>query len=172
MKIISTKWLDVNKGDEEANNYRARLVGREIAHDKRDDLFAATPPLESLRMILSICASNQNSVNAEDNFIIMSNDVKRAYFYAPTTRPIYIRIPDEDWEPGDDEKVGKLNLPLDGTRDAAKNWAAKFTEVLEGAGFRRGIASPATSATTRAASASPCTATTSPPRARRRSCAG
>ena len=45
MKIISTKWLDVNKGDEEANNYRARLVGREIAHDKRDDLFAATPPL-------------------------------------------------------------------------------------------------------------------------------
>ena len=142
MKIISTKWLDVNKGDEDSKNYRARLVGREIAHDKRDDLFAATPPLESLRMILSICASNQNSSRAADNFVIMSNDVKRAYFYAPTTRPIYIRIPAEDWEPGDEERVGKLNLSLYGTRDAAKNWAAKFTEVLEGVGFRRGTASP------------------------------
>ena len=90
MKVISTKWLDVNKGDETDRNYRARLVGREIAHDKRDDLFAATPPLESLRMIVSICSSNQNDINPGNNFIIMSNDVKRAYFYAPATRPIYI----------------------------------------------------------------------------------
>ena len=102
MKIISTKWLDVNKGDDKNKNYRARLVGREIAFDKRDDLFAATPPLESLRTILSICSSNQNSSNAKDNFVIMSNDVKRAYFYAPATRPIYIRIPDEDKEVGDE----------------------------------------------------------------------
>ena len=61
MKIILTKWFDVNKGDGKDINYRARLVGKEIAWEKRDDLFAATPPLESLKMILSICASNQNS---------------------------------------------------------------------------------------------------------------
>ena len=54
MKIINTKWLDVNKGDAENLNIRARLVGCEFATEKRDDLFAATPPLESLRMILSI----------------------------------------------------------------------------------------------------------------------
>ena len=59
MSIISTKWIDTNKGDEKAPNLRARLVGCEYKKDKRDDLFAATPPLESLRMILSICASNQ-----------------------------------------------------------------------------------------------------------------
>ena len=98
MKIIYTEWLDISKGDDTDRNYRARLVGREIANDKRDDLLSATPPLESLRMILSICASNQNDPDAKKNFVIMSNDVKRAYFYAPTTRPIYIRIPDEDWE--------------------------------------------------------------------------
>ena len=44
MKVISTKWLDVNKGDSVNKNYRARLVGREIKRDKREDLFAATPP--------------------------------------------------------------------------------------------------------------------------------
>ena len=48
-KVISTRWLDVNKGDEGCPNERARLVGREIKMDTRLDLFAATPPLESLR---------------------------------------------------------------------------------------------------------------------------
>ena len=59
MKVISTKLLDVNKGDAKCPNLRARLVGREIAKDKRDDLFAAIPPLESLKAILSSCASHQ-----------------------------------------------------------------------------------------------------------------
>eukprot|EP00973_Karenia_brevis_P000364 52380-Karenia_brevis.AAC.1 len=44
--IITTRWLDVNKGDESAPDYRSRLVGREIKRDSRMDLFAATPPLE------------------------------------------------------------------------------------------------------------------------------
>ena len=130
MNVISTKWLDVNKGDKKNMNIRARLVGREIAFSKRTDLFAATPPLESLRMILSICAAKQSSKDPAENFIIMSNDVSRAYFYAPTTRPIYISIPDEDWKPGDEGKVARLNLSLYGTRDAAMNWAKKFTNVL------------------------------------------
>ena len=44
MEVISTKWIDTNKGDIDNPNYRARVVGREIATYKRDDLFAATPP--------------------------------------------------------------------------------------------------------------------------------
>ena len=92
MKIISTKLLDINKGDATTMKLRARLVAREIAKDKREDLFAATPPLESLRMILSECASHQESWDPKENFVIMSNDVSRAYFYAPATRPIYIYI--------------------------------------------------------------------------------
>ena len=142
MKVITTKWLDINKGDEENKNYRARLVGREIAKTKRDDLFAATPPLESLRMILSICASHQASHKADDRFLVMSNDVKRAYFYAEASRPIFIKIPDEDWEPGDECRVGQLNLSLYGTRDAAMNWGKKVTEVMKNLGFVQGQASP------------------------------
>ena len=58
-KVITTKWIDTDKGDTENPNYRARLVGREIKTDERPDLFVATPPLESLRCIVRKGASNQ-----------------------------------------------------------------------------------------------------------------
>ena len=51
MNVISTKWFDINKGDKGKPHIRLRLVGREIANDKIDDLFAATPPLESLKVV-------------------------------------------------------------------------------------------------------------------------
>ena len=142
MKVISTKWLDVNKGDSANKNYRARLVGREIKRDKREDLFAATPPLESLRMILSICANHQSNLAEGENFIVMTNDVKRAYFHAATTRAIYIRIPKEDHEEGDEDMVGRLNLSLYGTRDAAQNWARTVTKLMNSLGFVTGRHSP------------------------------
>ena len=44
-KVVTTRWIDINKGDGQNPNYRARLVGREIKIDKRLELFAATPPL-------------------------------------------------------------------------------------------------------------------------------
>ena len=53
-KIINTEWLDTNKGDDQNPNYRNRLVGREIKHDKRMDLFSATPPLETLKLLISL----------------------------------------------------------------------------------------------------------------------
>ena len=43
-KVITTKWIDTDKGDAENPNYRARPVGRELKTDERPDLFAATPP--------------------------------------------------------------------------------------------------------------------------------
>ena len=89
-KVITTRWIDTNKGDQEKPNYRARLVGREIKTDERPDLFAATPPLESLRYIVSKCASNQLG---SKRFCILSSDIKRAYLYAKAVRPVYIEIP-------------------------------------------------------------------------------
>ncbi len=72
----------------------------------------------------------------------MSNDMKKATFYAPATRPIYIRIPEEDWEEGDECRVGKLNLSLYGTRDAAMNWAKTYTDVMVALGFTVGRSNP------------------------------
>ena len=52
-------------------------------------------------------------------------------------------LPDEFLNPGDKGKVcGKLNFSLYGTRDAASNWEAHYTNVLKDLGFHPGLSSP------------------------------
>ena len=138
MKVIRTKWLDVNKGDETNPNIWARLVGCEVAKEKRDDLFAATPPLECFKLVTSICASNQGG---QEPFRMMAIDVSRAYFYAPAKRPIFIEIPAEDREAGDAGTVAQLNLSVYGTRDAAQNWIETYTQFLTECGCVKGLGS-------------------------------
>ena len=138
-KIITTRWIDTNKGDTQKPNYRSRLVGREIKRDKRLDLFAATPPIETLRFLAARCAQQQHGSHPWRMGII---DVRRAYFYAPATRAIYVEIPAEDREAGDEGRVGKLELSLYGTRDAAQNWAIEYTGYMKSIGFVQGAASP------------------------------
>ena len=92
-KIIGTKWIDVNKGDLDRPNIRCRLVGKEFRTTPDDALYASTPPLEALRLIVSRAATvGQNGTHRE----MMINDVSRAYFYAEATRTMYIELPRED----------------------------------------------------------------------------
>ena len=100
------------------------------------ELFAGTPPLEALKMMISIVASNH-----DQHYKLMHIDVSRAYFHAPVTRDIYVSIPAEDWEKGDDRKCAKLRLSMYGTRDAASKWERRYTQVLKAAGFKQGAAS-------------------------------
>ena len=131
-KVITTKWLDTNKGDEETPNFRSLLVGREIKNGNRLDLFAATPPLETIKLIPAMCAKGQGGDQKRRLAVI---DIKRAYFYAPSKRPTFIEIPSEDRQAGDEGKVGRLELSLYGTRDAAQNWSEEYTKTLKGWGF-------------------------------------
>ncbi len=49
-KIVGTRWVFVKKGDK----VRRRLVAQELAgNDKREDLYAGTPPLSATRYLLS-----------------------------------------------------------------------------------------------------------------------
>ena len=91
-------------------------------------------------MICSICASHQRRLHGR-NFRMMSIDVRRAYFYAKTIRPVYIEIPKEDWEPGDEERIARLNFSLYGTRGAAQNWIAECISFLTSIGFATDVAS-------------------------------
>lgn len=50
---------------------------------------------------------------------LMTCDVSRAYPYAPAVRPVYVKIAEEDREPGAEGTCGKLNVSMCGTRDAA-----------------------------------------------------
>ena len=128
---IAVRWIDINKGDKENPNYRSRLVAKEFKTDINPELYAATPPSECLRMLISRMASQEGSE-------MMYADVSRAYFYAKAVRPVYVNLPDEDRTKGDEEMCGRLMMSMYGTRDAATNWAAEYTETLIKDGFRRG----------------------------------
>ena len=127
------RWIDINKGDTENPNYRSRLVAKEFKTDINPELYAATPPSECLRMLISRMASQEGSE-------MMYADVSRAYFYAKAVRPVYVKLPDEDRGEGDHEMCGRLMMSMYGTRDAATNWAAEYTETLLQEGYVRGQA--------------------------------
>ena len=83
-KPIAVKWIDRNKQDAKNPLYRSRLVGKEFNTYNDITLYAATPPLEALRLIISLAATYK--------YDIMTNDVSRAYFYAPVKEGQYIYV--------------------------------------------------------------------------------
>ena len=109
--------------------YRSRFVGREFNTYKDDSLYAATPPLEALRVITSWASTVRREGTGHDHEI-MINGVRRAYFYAKASRDLFVEILDEDplKQPG---LIGRLKLCLYGTRDAAKTWQyALYTHLM------------------------------------------
>ena len=58
---VSVRWVDVNKGGDSRMEVRSRLVAGDFKGDDkdRDDLFAETPPLEAIRMLLSRAATRR-----------------------------------------------------------------------------------------------------------------
>ncbi len=132
---IGVRWVDINKGDTAHPNYRSRLVAMEFKTDNKPEWYAATPPSECLKLILHKMTTNRKTK-------MMYADVSRAYFYAKASRPVYVTIPEEDREAGDEECCGKLRVSMYGTRDAALNWATEYGETLKAAGFKQGVACP------------------------------
>ena len=132
---IGTRWIDINKGDAINTNYRSRLVAKEYKVDIRPELFAATPPTECLRLLLSKAAECRKRK-------VLYIDVSRAYFYAKSIRPTYIKLPEEDARSGEPGLVGRLKYSMYGTRDAAQNWAEEYSATLVKAGYQRGRANP------------------------------
>ena len=133
---IPVRWVDINKGDKARPNHRSRLVAKDIKKNARPDLFAATPPLEALKTVISMAARGKKGTE------IMVNDVKRAYFYAPAVREIYVDLCDEDRGVGEEELCGLLQYSMYGTRDASQNWQVEFTNTLVENGFVGGKSSP------------------------------
>ena len=77
-------------------------------------MYAATPPLEALRIIISHAATYPE---CGPQRVVVINDVRRAYFYAKITRDVYIELPKEDPKFGTG-LLGKLKLCLYGTKVA------------------------------------------------------
>ena len=126
---IGVRWIDINKGDTQNWEYRSRLVAKEIKRDKRDVMFAATPPLEAKKAPFSLAVTEEFGSTKHSGGRrrgkgprkLLFIDVKRAYFQASAKRPVYVQLPPEDASPG---QCGRLNKSMYGTRDAAQNWEA------------------------------------------------
>jgi hypothetical protein len=95
--------------------------------DKREDLFAATPPLEAKKILFSLWASCPGLCL---DFV----DVVRAYFHARARREVYVDLPAEDYDEG---MCGRLCKAMYGTRDAAQNWELEYREMLSMSGFKQ-----------------------------------
>ena len=84
-------------------------MAKDFNDGKRLGLFAATPPLEAIRMQASEAATMDRGQHQEEK-VIMVNDVARAFFEAPMTRELCVELLEEakDGEDWDKDMVGLL----------------------------------------------------------------
>ena len=137
---VGTKWVDTNKGDDEHPQYRSRLVATEVRKPWSDKWFAATPPLEALRLLVALAARGSSKAKRARRILLL--DVSRAHWYPDATREVYIRVPPEDPRSGEPDVCGRLKRSMYGTLDAAQRWADHYTKILVDNGFMKGTASP------------------------------
>ena len=136
-RTIGTRWVDVNKQDEENPLYRSRLVAQEVKKGSGfDEFFAAMPSLSALKMLVTIAVTFQlphAGTAVKEAYakrrLLGFLDVKRAHFYSDATRELYVELPAEAKKPGEDV-VGKLLKSLYGTRDAPLNWELQIRKVI------------------------------------------
>ena len=62
--------------------------------EARPDLFAATPPTECMRLLAS-------KASEDKSYKMLYIDISRAYFYAKSIRPTYVKLPAEDERSGE-----------------------------------------------------------------------
>ena len=134
---ISVRWIEANKGDDDDPNIRCRLVAREIRKACEDPIFAPTPPLESLRTILLLAATDFRGAakkirdsQSADRIQVSFIDISRAYFCAATDLkdPTSVELLPQD--PDNGTLVGRLCKHMYGTRKAADGWHCEYAGRL------------------------------------------
>ena len=92
---ISVDWVDVDKGDDSRPEYRSRLVAQEtrasstIASGDIGAVFAATPPLECLRIVCSLIMSSDPAAG----LVLRVLDISRAHPHCEIKRVVHVRLP-------------------------------------------------------------------------------
>ena len=129
-KVIKVRWVDRDKGTGCAPNVRSRLVAKEFATSIREDIYAPTPSLEAVKVLLSTLACNKGQR-------LGVLDVSKAFLYADAEEDIWIEVPVEDPRSGPGV-VAKLNKSMYGTRNAPRAWYRCVCNVLIEMGFQQG----------------------------------
>ncbi len=134
-KILTLTWVDKKKEEEECG-VRSRICARDFNTYKRLDTFAATPSASS-RFMVEWYATHRG-------YPTRLADVSAAFLHAEMKELVYVRPPAEfvhpEWEFG--TYVWKLKKALYGMRSAPRAWQEHLSQLLEDAGFKRGVAAP------------------------------
>ena len=111
-------------------------------------IFAPTPPLESLRIVLSHAVTSFAGEPAKvfdpespERSQVIALDISKAYFNAvtPEDEPTYVELPPEfGAKPG---TCALLRRHMYGTRRAADGWQSEYLSALRDTGFSQGSAS-------------------------------
>ena len=80
IRVVDTRWIDLNIGDAEHPDHRSRLVAKDFNTGREEGVFAATPPREALKFLISEAATIEEGSRKEK--IIMINNIARAFFEA------------------------------------------------------------------------------------------
>ena len=100
---IKTGWAETDKGQpEKPTNLRARWIAKEYKTHARPELHAPTPPLEALKVLSEIATGTRGGR------VVALLDVRRAYFCAPARRRVFVELPLDDHQLGDEHMCGLL----------------------------------------------------------------
>lgn len=123
---LKARWIDTDKG----TRYRSRWVAKQFRDSDAEEWFAATPPIEALRAVLS------HATTGKETKAVMVNDVSRAFFYAPVQHEIYVELCEEAITCEEDRgKCAKLLKSMYGTKAAAQNWQRAVQNKMRKMGF-------------------------------------
>ena len=141
---VKVRWIDTNKGDPTNPNFRSRLVAKDIKAAKKPEdqlpanlLFSSTPPLEAMRLLCSLYATQKRSKHGE--LLKMGLwDISRAHFYGVPKRKIFIELPSEEPASEGGQNCGLLERSMYGAQDAPNIWQSHYSQILVDAGYQRG----------------------------------
>ena len=130
------------------------MVGKEYNDKVVDGLFAATPPLEGLRLLLSWAAITERRSTGpfagapakSERKAIMIADASRAFFEALARRDVCVELPEEALGKGVTvvDTVGKLEASLYGTTDASAHWQEEVNKSMRAWALTAGRYNPFT----------------------------
>ena len=84
---MKTGWAETDKGQPGKLNVRARWVAKEFKAHARPELYASTPPLEALKVVLSEIATGER-----EGKVLALVDVRRGVFSRSRTKKSICRI--------------------------------------------------------------------------------
>ena len=125
---LRARWVYIDKG----TRYQSRWEAKEFKGSDSEEWFAATPPIEALRALIS------HTMSGPETKALMVCDVSRA-FYAPVQHEIYVELCEEAKKTVEDNNMcAKVRMsvygpwlpPKIGKRKFKKQWPRSVSQFV------------------------------------------